>query len=245
MADRNINERLDTTLEQDCSNEYIDKSEQPNNDNENTRSKRKRRKWPFVLALVAVIVFAAGVSGFVWHEEPSFCGAICHTPMNEYLATYNSEPGANGTDKWGDNVDNTRGMLSVTHKAHGKTCLDCHVPTIEEQLSEGVKWVSGDYIFPLEERTLTDLTKARDLEADQFCLNDSCHHLGDNGKIIKTREDLQATTNDLMRNPHVTQHQKFDCGTCHKAHRPSTMYCSSCHADSEIPVGWENVKALP
>ena len=45
------------------------------------------------------------ISGFwVWHEQPSFCAAICHTPMDEYLETYEQEPGTTGVDKWGNEV---------------------------------------------------------------------------------------------------------------------------------------------
>ncbi len=205
---------------------------------ENSTVKRRIKRWPIITGLVVVILVAAGAGMLVWHEEPSFCGAICHTPMDAYLATYESEPGVEGVDKWGKVVTNTSSMLSVTHDAHGKDCLDCHVPTIGEQINEGIKWVSGDYTFPLTERTLSDLTEARGLEADQFCLNDSCHHLSDDGTVIKTRDDLEAATSDLVRNPHDDQHQDFDCGTCHKAHRSSVMYCSTCHADSEIPAGW-------
>ncbi|HBT95849.1 MAG TPA: salivary glue protein Sgs-3 [Coriobacteriia bacterium] len=201
------------------------------------KPKRKIKKWPIVTGALIVVV-AAGIGGFIWHEQPAFCGAICHTPMDAYLATFESEPGVAGTDKWGNAVENTSGMLSVTHNAHGKTCLNCHEPTIGEQINEGIKWVSGDYVFPLEEHTLTDLTAARGATADEFCLNDSCHHLASDGTVIKTRADLEATTAHLSRNPHVAQHQEFDCGTCHKAHRSSVMYCSSCHADSEIPAGW-------
>ena len=35
--------------------------------------------------------------------------------------------------------------------------MGCHVPTIGEQLTEGMNWVTGNYINPLEERDLDEL----------------------------------------------------------------------------------------
>ena len=41
--------------------------------------------------------------------------------MDEYLETYEQEPGTTGVDKWGNEVSNTNAMLAVSHKAQG--CL--------------------------------------------------------------------------------------------------------------------------
>ena len=129
-------------------------------------------------------------------------------------------------------------MLAVTHKEHGEDCLSCHTPSIAEQLTEGIKWVTGDYVFPLKERDTEKLTQARGATEDEFCLNSSCHHVTADGTELKTRDDLIKATSDMKRNPHVAQHQTLSCSDCHKAHRSSVMYCSTCHADSEIPDGW-------
>ena len=60
--------------------------------------KRGRRKVTAVVATVAVVLVAAGAGFMVWHDQPSFCNAICHTPMDGYLTTYESTPGEAATD---------------------------------------------------------------------------------------------------------------------------------------------------
>ncbi len=193
--------------------------------------KKGKKKWPIVVGVVVVVLIAAGAGFWVWHEQPSFCNAICHTPMDPYNATYDQELNTTGVDKWGNDVENTSSMLAVTHKALGKTCMNCHVPTLSEQVGEGISWVTGNYVYPLEERSLDDLVAARGLEnSDEFCLNESCHNM--------TRDDLVQATSDMKRNPHVAQHGKVACSECHKAHRASVNYCSGCHSDADIPAGW-------
>lgn len=195
--------------------------------------KKKKKKWPIIVGVVAVVVIAAGAGFWVWHEQPSFCGAICHTPMDPYVDTWDQTAGEPGVDKWGNEVENTNAMMAIAHKDDDVDCLGCHVPTIEEQVSEGLHWVTGDYVYPLEERDLATLTKFRGAEADEFCLNESCHNM--------TRQELMQTTSDLKRNVHQPQHGEIDCGECHKGHRASVVYCSQCHSDAEIPDGWLTV----
>ena len=132
---------------------------------EEAAPKKKGKKWSIVVGVVVVVLIAAGAGFWVWHEQPSFCAAICHTPMDEYLETYEQEPGTTGVDKWGNEVSNTNAMLAVSHKAQGKDCMSCHVPTLSEQMSEGINWVTGNYVYPLEERDTDMLTEARGLDA--------------------------------------------------------------------------------
>lgn len=218
-----------------------------NNTAENAPSAKKARKrWPIVTGVVVAVLVVAGAGMWVWHEQPSFCGAICHYPMAAFNTTYDQEPNTTGVDKWGNEVSNTSAMLCVTHKVSTEeggadaTCLSCHVPTLSEQISEGMTWVAGNYVYPLYERSASELTEARGVESDEFCLNESCHNI--------TRDDLIELTSDKERNPHVAQHGEVACTECHKAHRASVMYCSECHTDAEIPDGWltaaEN-EALP
>ncbi len=193
--------------------------------------KPAKKKWPIVGGVVVVVLIAAGAGFWVWHEQPSFCNAICHTPMDSYNETYDQDPNTTGVDKWGNEVENTSSMLVVTHKAMGYTCLDCHTPVLSEQISEGINWVSGNYVYPLEEKSLDDLVEASGTEdSDEFCLNEDCHDM--------TREELEESTSDLTRNPHSDQHGEISCSTCHKAHRASVMYCTTCHDDAEVPTGW-------
>lgn len=195
--------------------------------------KKKGKKWPIVVGVVVVVLIAAGAGFWVWHEQPSFCNAICHTPMDPYLPTYEAEPGQPATDKWGNEVENASGMMAPLHRVAGEDCLSCHVPTLGEQMTEGMNWISGNYINPLEERDTEQLTEARGAEPDEFCLNESCHNL--------TRDDLIQATKDMEFNPHVAQHGEIACSECHKAHRASVVYCTQCHSEAEVPEGWLTV----
>lgn len=193
--------------------------------------KRKRRRTAVAVGIVAAVAIVAGAGLLVWHEQPSFCSAICHTPMSPYVDMYNAESGEPVQDKWGNEVADPSAMMSVSHAQEGFDCLDCHEPTLSEQVAEGMSWVAGDYEFPLVERNTTDLVEAAGKTPDEFCLNEACHNM--------TREDLYAATEDMgLYNPHWAHHEELDCGTCHKAHRASVMYCTQCHASAEVPEGW-------
>ena len=98
--------------------------------------KRRGRRTAVVAAVVAAILVVAGVGMWVWHEQPSFCGAICHTPMDNYLTTYESDLNSPATDKWGNEVADPRTMLAAYHGKLGNDCMDCHVPTLSEQIGE-------------------------------------------------------------------------------------------------------------
>ena len=54
---------------------------------------KRPRRGAIVGGVIAAVVVVAGIGAFVWHEQPSFCNAICHTPMDGYLETYEAEPG--------------------------------------------------------------------------------------------------------------------------------------------------------
>ena len=86
---------------------------------------KKKKKGLVVLLTILGIVVVAGIGLFVWHNQPSFCNAICHTPMDPYGDTYFQEPGVAGVDKWGNQIESTSGMMSVTHRVEGVTCMDC------------------------------------------------------------------------------------------------------------------------
>ena len=50
------------------------------------RTKAVSRKKLITCGVIIVVVLgAAGVGFWTWHETPSFCGAICHSPMDSYL----------------------------------------------------------------------------------------------------------------------------------------------------------------
>jgi len=207
-------------------------------DNEGTAAKKKRSNKLIVIAAIVLVIAVGGILGWTWHEQPSFCNAFCHTPMDEYYDTYAAESGSATTDKYGNAVDDATGMLAVTHREADEGCLDCHVPTIGEMIGEGVAWVPGNYYYPLYERDLDDLTEARGLENDAFCLNGSCHHAASDGTPIENRDDLIAAGESQAFNPHSDHHGEFECTDCHKAHRASVNTCTRCHSEATTPPGW-------
>ncbi len=213
-----------------------------------------KKKWPVVLGVVAAVLLLAGIGMFVWHEQPSFCGAICHAPMDAYLEGYSQEDNAAGVDKYGNDVANTHSMLAVSHKSQNVACLGCHVPSISQQIGEGTMMISGSYTvvdrvngngFAQHERTLSDLLvnagHADDTgKGDQFCLRSGCHDM-DRAELAKVQ-----VVEGTVRQPHLwlnTPHasaggMEFACGDCHKSHRASVNACTACHADAVSPEGW-------
>lgn len=167
------------------------------------KPKKSKKKLAIVGGIVAACLIAAGVGFFIWHEQPSFCNAICHSPMDHYVEGYYSDDPTN---------------LASVHAQAGTTCLQCHEPTLDQQISEGLAWVSGDFDDPL---------KQRDFGTNEFCLQ--CHD----------REEILANTADLSRNPHEEGvHNANACGDCHSVHGTSTYTCASCHMVT-VPDGWE------
>ena len=192
------------------------------------------KRWQVTVSVCLVVFVAAGAGMMVWHEQPSFCGAICHASMDGYLPTYEADPSGSAVDKWGNEVSDASAMMASTHRAYaGVTCLDCHRPTIAEQATEGINFVTGGYTAPLSERNLTNLTAYEDYDDEtQFCLNESCHNM--------TKADLTNATSNMTRNPHSWHHFQYTCTDCHKSHRASTLVCTNCHDDSfnDVPSGW-------
>lgn len=208
---------------------------------------RNKKRLGITLGIIAVVLVAAGIGFKTWHDTPGFCAAICHTPMDPYLANYNQEQNTTGTDKYGNEVSNTNAMMAVAHKARNSnmedvTCLDCHEATLSEQMTEGIHWVTGNYEFPLPEKDGTALTKARGDVSSQFCANENCHTnlLGEDGLIDYGKLEESSAMMDF--NPHAQHHEglNLQCTSCHKGHRASTLYCTTCHQheDVELPEGW-------
>lgn len=191
-----------------------------------------KKRVGIVCGVIAVIVAIAGFGMWTWHDDPSFCGTVCHTPMASYLETYDQKPNTEGVDKYGNPVSNTSAMLAVQHGAMGFDCLTCHKPTLGQQISEGTKWLTGNYTYPLDERSVAELGEPTGMGSDEMCLNESCHNM--------TRDDLYNLTADEenLYNPHWSHHETLDCGTCHKAHGQSVLYCTQCHTQAPVPEGW-------
>ncbi len=215
-------------------------------DSKKREPKPKRSKKKRIITAVGIVgVIAVLAVGFlVWHAQPSFCNAICHVPMDPFLPTYEATPGECAIDKWGNDVEDASGMLAAVHRLAGETaseritCMSCHVPTLSEQIGEGISWISGKYTvnenptygLVLPEKKLQQLVEARGIPEDEFCLRAGCHDV--------TRDDLVQATSQYDRNPHATIHSILQCSDCHKAHRASTNYCEQCHQDAPLPNGW-------
>ena len=191
-----------------------------------------KKRVGIVCGVIAVIVAIAGFGMWTWHDDPSFCGTVCHTPMASYLETYDQKPNTEGVDKYGNPVSNTSAMLADQHGAMGFDCLTCHKATLGQQISEGTAWLAGNYTYPLDERSVAELGEPTGMGSDEMCLNESCHNM--------TRDDLYNLTADEenLYNPHWSHHETLDCGTCHKAHGQSVLYCTQCHAQAPVPEGW-------
>uniref|UniRef100_A0A7C9JDC0 Histamine H3 receptor n=1 Tax=Muribaculaceae bacterium Z82 TaxID=2304548 RepID=A0A7C9JDC0_9BACT len=174
--------------------------------------RRQRRRWPVVVAAVAVVLAAAGAGFWVWHEQPSFCNAVCHEPMDAYVEGY-----------YGD-----AGQMAYAHQAAGTSCLQCHEAKVDEQIHEAAVWLAGDFDTD-EEGHLTRVGVRSDAA---MCATAGCHDM----------EQVAAATADwggqAGANPHDS-HQGYalDCSSCHTAHGQSVMYCNTCH-DFAVPQGW-------
>lgn len=193
--------------------------------------KRAKNAKAKIIGIVVAVIAVAGFGFYQWHETPEFCTAICHSPMDDiYRQTLYANPYQSSTDKWGNHVEKADAMLASKHGAMGKKCMACHVPAIEEQVTEGIEWLTGNYYNPLSERDLARLVFYRHAGETEFCLNEGCHNI--------TKTGLTGETADMARNPHSWHHTEYTCSDCHKGHRASIMICTQCHDDTQVPDGW-------
>jgi len=179
------------------------------------KPKRSHKRLWITLGAVGVVLVSLAAGGLVWHQSPSFCNAACHTPMDAYVQGYDS----------GDTA-----ILVTAHAEgpQGLSCLDCHEPTLGQQFTEGTHWVSGNYIYPLEQR---------DFGNRSSCLESGCH---DETKIIAATANYGGAKG---YNPHDPRHGKQQCNACHTMHGTSSLVCNTCH-NLKLPEGWEP-PALP
>ena len=167
----------------------------------------KRRKFLVIGGIAAVVFLGAGTAGWSYHEQPNFC-ATCHI-MEPYLESWNRSE-----------------LLVHDHAMEGVDCLDCHEPTIQQQVDELVTFVSNDYEVPLAERQF----------GQDWCLR--CHEHGSVEQIIERTQDYEV--NGEAVNPHdphaavedmEIEPEPLECSDCHKMHResPGLKSCYTCH----------------
>jgi flagellar basal body-associated protein FliL len=210
---------------------------------ENVKPKKKG-KGKIVLIIIAALVVVLGGGGagvyFGFHDKPAFCNAVCHTPMDPYVVSYDegtsilpiqaaAQAEAQGTEQ--------PITLSVTlHKESDQAlnCLDCHEPSIGEQVNEAIKWVTGDYTLPLVPFDVVPSATPREGQksAQEFCLRAECH------EGVSNMDELKQYMADQSRNPHNSHLGEQACSNCHKTHEQSVMVCTQCHNDAPMPEGW-------
>jgi hypothetical protein len=208
-------------------------------DGQEPEPKKKMKLGIRILIVVAIVlvVLGGGAGGAyaVFHSNPAFCNFICHTPMDPYVESYQKGTSVNAAQA------DSGAVLSVTlHKesAQQLNCLSCHVPNMSEQITEGVKWVTGDYEVPLEMKIAAGQIKegSGDKNGAEFCLRPECH------EGVTSLDDLKALTADQHRNPHNSHQGNQDCSNCHQTHEQSVLMCTQCHNDAELPEGWLTYK---
>lgn len=184
--------------------------------------KKGRSKKPFIVLTTIVVILVLGGVGFsIWHEQPSFCNAICHSPMDNYVEGYNS----------GDSA-----LLVSKHAQADIVCLQCHESNLSEQITEGVAWLKGDFYVDEEGFVVNDDDET--LATREFCL--TCHDDGDSNTGEDWGEIVLATAEwggDEGVNPHSSHNGDEKCGDCHNAHGTSVMACNQCHG-WDVPDGW-------
>lgn len=182
-------------------------SEQENNQaneavaqNSGKAQKKCFGKPAITIAVIVVVLVVAGAGAWVWHEQPSFCGTVCHDTMQEHVDNFY------GTDESGG-----AGQAYV-HMQAGENCLSCHNPNIQTQIEEVQSQLTGDF-EPLE------------LGSRYYIDNDTC--LSCHGGSY---EALAETTADLGDyNPHANPHGQMNCNECHKGHEAQVDVCGQCH----------------
>lgn len=177
--------------------------------------KARPRKGIIAAIVVVVIIVAAGAGFWIWHEQPSFCNAVCHSPMDKYVESF---------------AEGDSGKLVTQHAQAGDSCLDCHEAEFTTQVSEVMAWVSDSY--PMGEDGM--LATGKEFATEEFCARPECHNMTD---VVNATWGFEG--NDVKYNPHSShQDNQLECGDCHKVHETSQLYCAKCH-QLNLPEGWE------
>lgn len=162
--------------------------------------KSTKKRWPIVVGIIVVVLLAAGIGGYAWHNTPGFCGTACHDTMSEHVANY-----------YGTDASNGAGLASY-HATVKVTCLDCHKATLDTQMAELQTQLSGK---------VTNLGLADRYYVDNgTCL--SCHG-GSYDSLAQQTASLGAY------NPHESPHGQLNCNECHKGHESQVDTCGQCH----------------
>lgn len=167
------------------------------------------------IAVIAVAVVAVlGIGLWSWGTSPSFCSALCHSPLDNYVAGY---------------YEGDAGKAVTVHAKAGMNCLDCHDRSTARQLGEFAHWATDSYQVDDE----GFLVKDESMLTKEFCTREGCH-VWEN--VVDSTWGFAG--NDEQYNPHAShQDGSITCNDCHKVHRTSELYCAKCH-NMELPEGW-------
>ncbi|MDR0514551.1 MAG: cytochrome c3 family protein [Coriobacteriaceae bacterium] len=189
-----------------------EKEESVNQELEGEPEKKKRRKKKATIVIAVVVVCVLCAGvGVAVWHEQP---SFCNFICHDPMDPY--VEGYYSSDE---------GLLVTAHAQNDTSCLSCHEASFDEQVKEASAWVTGVFYTPLQQR---------DFANEDFCLR-SCHS---KDRIVAALVDYGGT--DF--NPHASHMGKdITCGSCHRVHGESQMYCNQCH-HAPLPQGWANPK---
>lgn len=185
--------------------------------NEPATKKGNHRKGWMIFGIVVAVVVVLVIAGVIWHNQPSFCSAMCHTPMDTYYESYASDSST---------------ALAKAHADAGYTCLDCHEAKLSEQMTEGLAYVTNNLNIDQDGYLLDSDVN---VDGDAICL--SCHT---KASIVAMTVDFEGNTGYNVHDNHQVAQDGLDCESCHSMHGTQTLSCTGCH-DLNVPEGWESV----
>ncbi len=200
---------------------------------EKTAKKSGPKRWQMTVGIIVAVIIVAGIGFGVWHEQPSFCNAVCHTPMDKFVDGYYNDDSTLAYQHGHVDGSNTvaAGTLKEGVKDSSMTCLTCHTPKMDEQMTEAISWVGGNYTV--------DQDGAPVIETPSYVANkEFCTQCHDYEKVIAATENYWGE--DEPANPHASHQGELDCSSCHSVHGTSALMCSSCH-NFAVPEGWQTV----
>jgi len=202
---------------------------------------RKNGKKRLVVGLAVLVVLAALLAGgWTWHEQPSFCGAVCHKVMGEYVASWED----------GGGLAQAHAEAASTEYADGVKCLDCHEPTLQEQIEEVQTYVTGSYRNPLAKVTFSDDFCFRCHDSwetvaagtDGYVLDyswvddETVEMLAAAGYVLADHTDVNphavTVKSGADGNPHAGSGEHLQCSQCHSMHSGESATlngCKGCH----------------
>lgn len=188
---------------------------------QNAEPKRPRKRGWIVAGVIVAVIVVAGAGFWVWHEQPSFCNSVCHSPMDYYVETYTAD-------------DPHLGITA--HANNDVACLNCHEAELTTQISEVMAWVSDSY--PMTDDG-TMLATGKEFANEEFCARSECHHTAGTTFDEITNNLWGFSDNDPKYNPHAShQDLALECSDCHGIHEANVLVCNECHS-LNMPEGWE------